>query len=283
MKYLLFILITTITFSSSLNLKEIMKINISSFKNDVSDYLSVNIKNKEGWHSYWTNPGDAGLPTKITFFDNEKETAIDLIEWPTPHRFLEEGNLTTYAFINLHSFIYKLPPNLNINFLRIEINAVLCKNVCIPIKKIMSGSIKNGHFKNIEQRNEFELEKKKLLLKLKNLPQKITKINFLDIELIKYNNSLALIYSIKEEGYLINSKENILTPYPQEPFSFKKEELFKDSKGNIYGRMIIDWDGEFLEPEVPLPTDGKFKKKLYIEISSKIRKSIEDKFYRIKG
>src|ERR1700722_10908274 len=45
-----------------------------------------------GWHTYWKNPGDAGVPPDLTF-DNAKASPID---WPTPRR-VTEGPVMTYA------------------------------------------------------------------------------------------------------------------------------------------------------------------------------------------
>ena len=41
------------------------------------------------------------------------------------------------------------------------------------------------------------------------------------------------------------------------PFTFKRESIyFKD--GVLYGKTTIDWDGEYLDPPVALPENGKF-------------------------
>ena len=42
---------------------------------------------RPGWHVYWRNPGDAGLPTEIAWTLPPGFTAGE-IAWPTPERFV---------------------------------------------------------------------------------------------------------------------------------------------------------------------------------------------------
>ena len=72
---------------------------------------------------------------------------------------------------------------------------------------------------------------------------------------------LALYYSIPNlEKSELGPDMNLITPYLQEPFSFKHETLISSKTKTTYAHMDIEWDGEYMEPEEPLPTDGKFKK-----------------------
>ncbi|MBT7765520.1 MAG: hypothetical protein HN730_00095, partial [Bdellovibrionales bacterium] len=83
----------------------------------------------------------------------------------------------------------------------------------------------------------------------------------LTLALSKSKEGLTLFYSHPvKRGEKISSSNNFLTPFPILPFDFQHEKLFLDKKGNLYGKMEIDWDGEYQEPEVPLPANGKFKK-----------------------
>jgi DsbC/DsbD-like thiol-disulfide interchange protein len=39
--------------------------------------LVVSINHDEGWHTYWKNPGDAGLASSFKFFDqNQKALSL---------------------------------------------------------------------------------------------------------------------------------------------------------------------------------------------------------------
>src|SRR5690606_25002335 len=52
---------------------------------------------------------------------------------------------------------------------------------------------------------------------------------------------------------------------PREMLTFKRETVRKDSSGNLYARHEVDWDGEYEEPEIPLPVDGNFTEPLTIK------------------
>jgi DsbC/DsbD-like thiol-disulfide interchange protein len=51
----------------------------------------------EHWHTYWQNPGDAGLATKVRWTLPEGFEAGP-IQWPTPQRFEAEGPIVTYGY-----------------------------------------------------------------------------------------------------------------------------------------------------------------------------------------
>jgi len=75
----------------------------------------------------------------------------------------------------------------------------------------------------------------------------------------KDQNSLTLHYSLKNLGSKkLPHKLGLLTAFPHPPFGFKREKLFQD-ENTIYGKMEIDWDGEYQDPPRPLPADGSFK------------------------
>ena len=38
---------------------------LESFKLNNQNYLAFTMRHEDGWHTYWKNPGDAGLPTKV--------------------------------------------------------------------------------------------------------------------------------------------------------------------------------------------------------------------------
>lgn len=58
--------------------------------------VGIVIRTDPGWHVYWTNPGDAGTPTSVTWTLPEGWKINDL-QWPIPSRF-SEGKATTYGY-----------------------------------------------------------------------------------------------------------------------------------------------------------------------------------------
>ncbi len=49
-----------------------------------------------GWHTYWRNPGDAGLPTRANW-DLPEGFAAGELQWPPPIRF-NTGPLVSYGY-----------------------------------------------------------------------------------------------------------------------------------------------------------------------------------------
>src|SRR5271154_1839648 len=48
--------------------------------------VALEEKIRTGWHTYWVNPGDAGVPTTINW-SLPADWKAGAIQWPTPKRF----------------------------------------------------------------------------------------------------------------------------------------------------------------------------------------------------
>ena len=53
---------------------------------------------EKGWHTYWRNPGDSGLPTTLEW-KLPNGVSAGPIEWPAP-RLLPAGPLLNYGYVN---------------------------------------------------------------------------------------------------------------------------------------------------------------------------------------
>ena len=88
------------------------------------------------WHTYWKNPGDSGLPTKIQWVLPEgwKSGAI---QWPYPKP-LPIGPLTNYGYEDEVVLLSELTPPANAPAGNATIKAkaewLVCKDICIPEK-----------------------------------------------------------------------------------------------------------------------------------------------------
>ena len=59
-------------------------------------WLALRLKPESGWHVYWRNPGDSGIPTSLSWNLPAGVTAGDIL-WPYPHR-ESLGTLTNYGY-----------------------------------------------------------------------------------------------------------------------------------------------------------------------------------------
>ena len=90
---------------------------------------------REGWHTYWRNPGDSGEPTHIQWHLPDGVTVGDIL-WPAPQR-IPYGPLTNYGYsdeVLLRSEL-TIPANWPDGTpLSIEAHAtwLICSDICIP-------------------------------------------------------------------------------------------------------------------------------------------------------
>jgi thiol:disulfide interchange protein DsbD len=95
--------------------------------------LGLRLRHDPHWHTYWRNPGDSGLPTRIDA-TGPAGTRFDAVRWPAPKR-LWVGPLANYGFEDevLLPFSAVLPAS-EPGAARIEVHAqwLVCKDVCIP-------------------------------------------------------------------------------------------------------------------------------------------------------
>ncbi|EGJ12014.1 cytochrome c biogenesis protein transmembrane subunit, partial [Rubrivivax benzoatilyticus JA2 = ATCC BAA-35] len=96
--------------------------------------LGLLLRHQPGWHSYWKNPGDSGLPTTFAWTLPEGAAAGD-IRWPTPQR-LPVGPLMNFGYDG--TLLLPVPLAIADGFkaerLDVTLHAewLVCKEVCIP-------------------------------------------------------------------------------------------------------------------------------------------------------
>lgn len=96
--------------------------------------LALRLVPEEGWHTYWKNPGDTGLPTQIHWTLPKGFKAGD-IEWPVPER-IDYQELINFGY---HGETWLLVPIavphvLSANQVTIAAKGkwLVCREVCIP-------------------------------------------------------------------------------------------------------------------------------------------------------
>ncbi|MFZ2007472.1 MAG: protein-disulfide reductase DsbD domain-containing protein, partial [Stellaceae bacterium] len=88
-----------------------------------------------GWHIYWKNPGDSGLPTEIDWTLPPGFTA-GAIEWPTPERF-QLGPIANYGYAGSADLLVPLnvPAGLAADAkppVAAQVKYLVCSEICIP-------------------------------------------------------------------------------------------------------------------------------------------------------
>jgi len=97
-------------------------------------WLGLAIDHAPGWHTYWRNPGDSGLPTTLRWSLPAAFAAGD-IEWPLPRR-LPVGPLMNFGYEGalLLPVRVTVPEGFDAPLLAVRLRAdwLVCKDVCIP-------------------------------------------------------------------------------------------------------------------------------------------------------
>ncbi len=105
---------------------------------------ALRLKIIDHWHTYWRNPGDSGLPTKLTWSLPAGITASP-IEWPYPKR-LPLGPLMNFGYDGevLHLVTLQTSTGLKTGQ-NVTLNAkaewLVCSDVCIPESADLSISL----------------------------------------------------------------------------------------------------------------------------------------------
>ena len=97
--------------------------------------VALRLRPQPGWHTYWRNPGDSGLPTTIDWQLPEGVTA-GAIQWPLPatYRLADVVNYG-YGEQTLHVVDMQLPrdwPAGKPLRLRAEAEWLICSDICVP-------------------------------------------------------------------------------------------------------------------------------------------------------
>ncbi len=101
---------------------------------DARAWVAVLIDLDPGWHTYWRNPGDTGLPSRLDWQIDGAEVGETL--WPTPEVFDEaDGLFTTYGYedrVALQSPVRLDPAYDAPREVAVEVRLLICKQECIP-------------------------------------------------------------------------------------------------------------------------------------------------------
>lgn len=244
-------------------------ISLQRFKN----FVVVSINHDSGWHTYWKNPGDAGLPSTFKFSQDSKPLEVKAQEWPTPTRYMESGDILTIGYSGIKHFFFD-DPKVAID---LHVTMLICKDICIPGEaKLKLGA--SQAFASNRLAKEFDAasleEAYQALPVSKELPPGFAYY----LTRVKGQNLLTLHYTLKGvKNKQLPHELGFLTAFPKVPFGFKREKLYLDGD-TLYGKTEIDWDGEYQDPVIPLPEAGQFAKPFEIEflynspLESKVQK-----------
>lgn len=100
-------------------------------------WIGIYFNIKKDWHIYWRNPGDSGLPVKVTWKLPEGFQADEIL-WPIPE-VIKSPQLVNYGYKNNVLLLCKISPpatltNTQVNLLA-KVSWLVCKEACLPGEK----------------------------------------------------------------------------------------------------------------------------------------------------
>jgi len=117
------------------NVKARLVSELGSISRGQTDWVALELEIRDGWHTYWRNPGDSGEATRLTWQLPLGFTAGDIV-WTTPHRF-EVPPLVNYGYSKhvMHLVPITAPKDLKPGGtldLKAKASWLVCSDVCIP-------------------------------------------------------------------------------------------------------------------------------------------------------
>lgn len=100
-----------------------------------STTVALRLKHEPGWHTYWRNPGDSGMPTRIAWILPADVTAGP-IQWPVPER-IRVGPMANYGYEGELLLLTEItvpagwPAGTPIP-LEAKAEWLICKELCLP-------------------------------------------------------------------------------------------------------------------------------------------------------
>lgn len=102
----------------------------------VESAIGVTLAIEPGWHVYWRNNGDTGMPVSVSFASVPGVT-IGEVQWPSPMRHVSDGELLDYIHEREVTLIFPvkidagMTPGSAIE-LAAKVDWLVCKDLCLP-------------------------------------------------------------------------------------------------------------------------------------------------------
>src|ERR1051325_5401971 len=88
-----------------------------------------------GWHTYWRNPGDSGVPPRFDFSRSDNVETVTVL-WPAPMKFDDGAGGTALGYVRQVVLPLRIVAKNTDRpvTLRADINYAVCEKLCIPVE-----------------------------------------------------------------------------------------------------------------------------------------------------
>ncbi len=171
--------------------------------------LALEYELEEEWKTYWKSPGGGGFPQKIIWNNSSNVKDIKIL-WPEPIEF-EILGLKSIGYKDkvIFPLIVDLEDNQKQTNLNLNINYLVCKDVCIPGSADIFLNIPSGD----GEYTDYFFEIEKVLSTTFNNNIDFTPISNFSFKAIENNNSVIFDIEISTTSFFDDPKIFIHTPF----------------------------------------------------------------------
>lgn len=243
--------------NDNIDVEGLVRMGAQVYQEGNEKFLVVTFENQPEWHTYWKNPGDAGIPLQLEFFSAKNKIEVTALEWPAPKRFIADGDIWGFGYTDQYALFFSFPKQVK-NYLVIKGKWLVCKDVCLSSQGEVQGKLSDDQweFNPSHQWSEERLGQLKAALPVAApWPASLQ----LKLGLRSEQKTFSLDYTLSGVGK-ISQSQSLLIPFPSKPFGFKHEKLAANGAQEIRGQIDVEWDGDYQEPPEPFPVSGTFSK-----------------------
>jgi DsbC/DsbD-like thiol-disulfide interchange protein len=93
----------------------------------------VEIKLDPGWHTYWRDPGDSGMPPTFDFTGSENVKSVT-VQWPAPEQFSDGAGGNSIGYVGDVVLPLQVTPDdaSRPASLHLKLGYAICANLCVP-------------------------------------------------------------------------------------------------------------------------------------------------------
>lgn len=113
------------------------------FKVEEQLFIGIKFKLKNGWKTYWKNPGDAGEALTVQWQKGSKKINLP-VYFPFPEKFLDKG-ITTIGYDGEVIFPVRIYEHQD-GIKELTLNYLICKDICIPVSETKKVNINLNNF-----------------------------------------------------------------------------------------------------------------------------------------
>lgn len=95
----------------------------------------IEIKLGPGWHTYWRDPGDTGVPPTFDFSGSDNVKSAKVM-WPAPESFPDGAGGTSIGYVDHVILPVRVTPDTAAkqSTLHLKLNYAVCGDLCVPVE-----------------------------------------------------------------------------------------------------------------------------------------------------